>query len=237
MTTLLPAYISIVFILTTLTTVVLFINAIKNTAHISTSKWSTNVTIILVIWLIVQAVLSLTGVYSNQRNIMPPKIMLMGVLPPLVVLVWIFISKSGKLFASSISIKHITYVHIVRVPVEIVLYWLYLHKAIPQIMTFKGYNYDILAGITSIFIAYIAFAKNGVKTTIAIVWNIICLLLLLNIVVIAILSAETPIQQFGLSQPNIAILYFPFSWLPTVIVPLVMFCHIASLKQLLKKMM
>jgi hypothetical protein len=59
------------------------------------------------------------------------------------------------------------------------------------------------------------------------IWNWICLALLLNIVVRAVLSAPSPIQQFAFDQPNIAILHFPFVFLPGFIVPAVLFCHLA----------
>jgi len=54
----------------------------------------------------------------------------------------------------------------------------------------------------------------------------------LNIVINAILSVPTPIQQFAFDQPNIAILYFPFTWLPCFIVPAVLLSHIVSIKKL-----
>ena len=62
-----------------------------------------------------------------------------------------------------------------------------------------------------------------------------CLGLLANIVVNALLSTPTPIQKFAFDQPNIAILNFPFSWLPTFIVPIVLFGHLASIRQLFKQ--
>ena len=67
------------------------------------------------------------------------------------------------------------------------------------------------------------------------VWNILGLLLLLNIVVIAVLSAPFRFQLLGFEQPNIAILYFPFIWLPCCIVPLVLFSHLAAIRQLTRK--
>ena len=48
--------------------------------------------------------------------------------------------------------------------------------------------------------------------------------LLANIVIIAVLSFPSPIQQFGFEQPNIGLAYFPFIWLPAIIVPIVLFC-------------
>ncbi|MDZ7899625.1 MAG: hypothetical protein U5N85_16590 [Arcicella sp.] len=68
------------------------------------------------------------------------------------------------------------------------------------------------------------------KTLLA--WNVICLILLLNIVINAAPSAPLPIQQFAFDQPNIAILYFPFNLLPSVVVPLVLFSHLVAIRRL-----
>ena len=57
----------------------------------------------------------------------------------------------------------------------------------------------------------------------------------INIVVNAILSAPFTFQQFAFDQPNVAVLYFPFVWLPCFIVPVVLFSHLVLIRQLLKK--
>ena len=41
-------------------------------------------------------------------------------------------------------------IHILRIPVELVLYQLFLLQKIPNLMTFKGWNYDILVGISAL---------------------------------------------------------------------------------------
>jgi hypothetical protein len=66
-------------------------------------------------------------------------------------------------------------------------------------------------------------------------WNFICLGLLFNIVINAILSVPTPFQKFGFDQPNVAVLYFPFTWLPACVVPLVLLSHLASIRILLQE--
>jgi hypothetical protein len=101
-------------------------------------------------------------------------------------------------------------------------------------MTFEGMNFDILSGLTAPFVYYFGFIKKQLHTKFLIVWNILCLGLLINIVSIAILAAPTPFQKLALDQPNTAVLYFPFIWLPAIIVPLVLLSHLASLRQLLK---
>ena len=101
-------------------------------------------------------------------------------------------------------------------------------------MTFEGRNFDILAGISAPFIAYFAFKENEIKQKLLLIWNIIGLGLLLNIVVNAFLSAPSPLQLFAFDQPNIAILNFPISFLPTVMVPIVLFGHLVSIRRLIK---
>jgi hypothetical protein len=119
--------------------------------------------------------------------------------------------------------------------VELVLYKLYLHQAIPQLMTFEGINFDILAGLTAPLVMVYGF-RNGVpRKPLLLAWNIICLGLLFNIVFVAVLSAPTPLQQLAFEQPNIAILYFPFVWLACCIVPLVLLSHLAAIRKLVKK--
>lgn len=102
-------------------------------------------------------------------------------------------------------------------------------------MTFEGSNFDILSGLSAPLIYYFGFVKKNFSKKIMLIWNAVCLGLLMNIVITAILSSPFPFQQFAFDQPNIAILYFPFIWLPCCIVPVVLLSHLAAIKQLLKK--
>jgi hypothetical protein len=123
----------------------------------------------------------------------------------------------------------------IRIPVEIVLFLLAANKTIPELMTFSGRNFDIISGITAPIIYLLCFRGNQLRNPrLLLAWNFICLGLLLNIVMNAILSAPFPFQKFAFAQPNIAILYFPFSWLPLFIVVVVLFSHLVALSRLLK---
>lgn len=134
----------------------------------------------------------------------------------------------------SFPLKYLTLIHVVRVPVELVLYFLFVYKAVPELMTFEGRNFDILAGLTAPFIYYFGFVRQKLNRSFLIIWNLLSLALLMNIVINALLSTPSPIQQFAFDQPNRAILYFPFSLLPTFIVPLVLFSHLVAFRQLIK---
>jgi hypothetical protein len=100
-------------------------------------------------------------------------------------------------------------------------------------MTFEGRDFDIVSGITAPVIYYFVFVKKTLSKKILLAWNFICLALLLNIVLNAVLSVPTAFQQFAFDQPNIAILYFPFNLLPAVVVPLVLLSHLVAIRKLL----
>ena len=218
----LSGYVYVVFILTTLLTVWLICKA---------ANYSKPLAIVTLLWLALQAVVSLSGFYT-VTSVMPPRFGLL-LLPPVVGIAGLFFYKKGRDFIDRFDVKTLTLLHIVRIPVELTLYWLYLHKAVPEIMTFAGRNFDILCGLTAPLVYYFVYIKNvfGRKTLIA--WNIACLFLLANIVVLAILSAPFSFQRFAFDQPNVALFYFPFVWLPCCIVPVALLAHLVSIRKLI----
>ena len=227
----LPSYISIVFAFTTLATLILFYWAIRQ-SHSSGVNPNT-VLWILIVWLALQAILSLSNFYNTDTQLLPPRFVLL-IIPPLLFILFLFITEKGRRFIDNLSLVELTWLHVVRIPVEIVLYWLFFHQAVPELMTFAGRNFDILAGLTAPLIAYYGLQKQKLSRRTILIWNFIALALLINIVTNAALSAPFRFQLFAFDQPNIAILNFPFTWLPAFIVPAVLFSHLASIRQLLK---
>jgi hypothetical protein len=222
MLTNLPDSLIVIFLLTVILTFLLFINAVKN---------KPTAAVVLVIWLAVTGILSFKEVFLDTSAI-PPRLTIV-IVPAILFIILLLITKSGKRFTDSIDLKKLTLVHIVRVPVEITLFMLSTHKLIPELMTFAGRNFDILSGITAPIVYFICFKNSQLKNRrLLLIWNFVCLGLLLNIVINALLSAPFPFQQFAFDQPNIAILYFPFTWLPCFIVMIVLYSHLAAIRQL-----
>lgn len=226
----LPFYIPMLFIFTTILAMIFFIAAVREN---NSTRTAVLVSSVICGWLIVHAVLAINFFYTVTDNI-PPRFTLIT-FPPLLTILILFITKSGRRFIDSLSLKALTQLHVVRIFVEIILLWLFLYKFIPGLMTFEGRNFDILSGLSAPLVAYFGFTKNRLSKKFMLAWNTICLLLLLNIVVNAVLSAPFPFQQFAFNQPNIAILYFPFIWLPGFIVPVVLFSHLVLIRRLSKK--
>jgi hypothetical protein len=220
----LPLYISIVFILTTFFTLWMLYRA---------GNYSKPVIIIVLLWLLIQSVISLSGFYT-VTNVMPPRFALL-LLPPVLFIVVMFFTKKGKAAIDSFDAKTLTLLHIVRIMIELILYALYLHKVVPGIMTFEGRNFDILCGLSAPFVYYFGYIKNVLSKKLILAWNIVCLLLLANIVITAILSAPFPFQRFAFNQPSIALFYFPFVWLPGCIVPIALLAHLTVIRRLVKQ--
>ena len=195
----LPLHVSIVIGLTTLLTLVFVYKATSYSKPVATG---------IVLWLLLQSIISLTGFYTKSYSI-PPRFPLL-ILPPLILIVVLFSTGKGRRFIDSLDIKTLTLLHVIRIPVEVVLYWLFLHKVIPEIMTFEGRNFDILSGLTAPLIYHFGFIKKQLSSRVILLWNFVCLGLLINIVSTAILSVPTPFQKFAFDQPNVAVLYFPF---------------------------
>ncbi|MEP7237780.1 MAG: hypothetical protein ABI685_07945 [Ferruginibacter sp.] len=218
----LPMYVNIVFILTTLLTIFLFYKAAHN---------SKTTLVILCGWILLHAILGFSGFY-NVTGSLPPRFALLAI-PALLFIIGLFFSAKGRAYIDNLDTKTLTILHGVRIPVELCLYWLFLHKAIPQLMTFEGRNFDILSGLTAPLIFYFGYVKNKISKPFLLLWNFICLGLLLNIVFNAILSAPSQFQQFAFDQPNTAIMYFPFVWLPCCVVPIVLLAHLTCIRKLL----
>ena len=225
-----PIYVSLVFILTTLIAVYLFFQA----AH-----YSKAVLISLIIWMLFQAVLALDHFYHeitadyfyHETRAFPPRFPLQ-VMPPLLVIICFFAFPNGRCIIKKLDTGVLTLLHTIRIPVELVLYWLFLDGAVPELMTFTGRNFDILAGLTAPLVYYFGYLKQKLSARVILLWNIVALILLINIVVNALLSAPLPLQQFAFEQPNVAVLYFPFVWLPSVVVPIVLFSHLVCIGHL-----
>lgn len=221
----LPFYIPVLFIITTLLSFFFIAKAFR---------FSKTVMAIIPAWLTLQALIAATGFYTNTASL-PPRF-LVAVVPPFITIILLLSAAKGRQLLDAMPAGTLTLLHVVRVPVEIVLLMLFMHKTIPGIMTFEGRNFDIVSGITAPVVYYFGFVTKKMKPVFIIGWNIFCLLLLVNIVVTAVLSVPFPFQQFGFEQPNVAVLHTPYIWLPCFIVPVVLLSHTVVIRKMIKEM-
>jgi hypothetical protein len=189
--------------------------------------------LIAVVWLCAQAILGLSEFYA-VTDTFPPRIFLI-MAPPFITIILLFSIKKGRVIIDKFNPITLTWLHTVRIPVEIVLFLLAGQKLLPDVMTFEGRNFDIIAGITAPLIAWYGMHKKLISRSLLITWNFICLGLLINVVTHGLLSIPSIFQQISFDQPNISMLFFPMVWLPAFIVPVVFFSHLVNIRYLVIK--
>jgi hypothetical protein len=186
----------------------------------------------ILIWLIFVSVWSATGIMGNFE-IFPLNFAPVIVIP-FVLILFATLSKGLKEILSNVAPYKIIQLQNFRVFVEILLWLVFIAGMLPEQMSFEGRNFDVLSGLTAPIIAWLIY-KNRISKTLAIVWNLLCLGLLINIVTIAVLSTPTAWQMFFEEPSNTVVTVFPVSFLPGFLVPLAYTLHFFSLKQLFAK--
>ena len=96
--------------------------------------------------------------------------------------------------------------------------------AIPVVMTYSGGNFVILSGLSAAVLGLVLLRRD-LPARVLLAWNVMGLLLLINIVTVAILSTPLPFRVFTEGPPNLLPSTFPLVWLPTVLVQLALFGH------------
>jgi len=218
----LPNWINWLFLITAILTIGVF--------HFANSK-SNRLTFFIIIWSLTQSILAFIGFYENT-DLVPPRF-LHVLIPVFISLIYGLTNKPLKSILDNKNIKISTFIHTIRLPIEIILLHLYLNNMMPELMTFEGRNFDILAGISAPIIGFL-FMKNIIGKHTLIIWNFLGLALILFVFVNGILSSELPIQMLGFEQPTKAPNYFPFILLPATIVPIVIYSHITDIIKLWK---
>jgi hypothetical protein len=140
-----PAFVSVVFMITTFVTVGIFLSVVRTAANRST--FGKTAFFLIPFRLIFQFVLGSSGFYQNA-TCPPPRLFVFGVAPALVLIILSFVF-TRRSFVSALPIAILTIVHIIRIPVDLTLSRLFQAHVVPEIMTFHGTNFDILSGVTA----------------------------------------------------------------------------------------
>jgi hypothetical protein len=231
----LPFYIPLTFALAIILTIFFFYRATRLAPRLSNPQGIPNSTrhssaflLIALTLILIQSLVTQTGFYATPGQ---PLRFLLLLPPPLAAAIGFSRTNKGRSFFATIDLATLTLLHLIRIPVELVLFWLSLHHAVPKNMTFEGMNFDILMGFTAPFIYYFGFVRKTLLTRWIIAWNWMGIALLSIVVSIAVRTSITP------SQPHspLALLLFPWTLLPGFMVPTVFFTHYITLRGLKAK--
>lgn len=92
-----------------------------------------------------------------------------------------------------------------------------------------------MSGITALLMVMWMLSKRPPGRAVLIAWNAVCVVLLAIVVITAVGSIPSAVQRWNFDQPNVLVLRTPYVLLPALLVPAVLWAHVAALVQLLRR--
>jgi len=176
---------------------------------------------------VVHWILAERGIFANTTASPPPQLLLLA--PPVIALLIVFALPKGRAWLRGLPLFALTALHALRLPVELVLHDAFTAGLVPQDMTYSGFNFDIVSGISAVLMMAWMRSKHPPGRALLIVWNCVCLVLLGIVVATAALSIPSAVQRMNFDAPNVLVTATPWVLLPAVLVPAVLFAHAAAL--------
>lgn len=153
-------------------------------------------------------------VFSNFESFPPPFALL-----PIMILglsVFLAFSKFGDNILKQSTLSGLVAFHSFRVLAEGVIV-LGVHEGIaPAALSFEGYQFDIVTGITAVFAAM--YLRKNPSPKLALLFNFMGLAFLTIILFIAFASMPTPLRLFMSEPSNIWVTGGPYILLPGILV-------------------
>ena len=182
--------------------------------------------LVTVIWLGTFTVIVKSGVIAAQP--MPRLMILFAVVN--IVSITLALSPLGSWLATGLTPGLLVFFHSFRLPLEVILHQWAKEGTIPVTMTWSGSNFDIVAGILALIIAPFATRFRGLAWT----FNIVGLLLLINVIRVAIFSSPLPFA-WPVDPPLLLAMHLPYALVAPICVGGALAAHIILFRALLHK--
>ena len=196
-------------------------------------KRTTALVAILVAAFALSAWAALSGVLQRFDRIPPPMALMIGLM--FATGLAIGLSPLGRTAASGVPLTSLVGLQAFRLPLELVM-----HRAgglgiMPVELSYSGYNFDIVTGTGALILFVLARAGAAVPRWAVWAWNVWGCWCLAVIAFIAI--ATSPMVRLFGDDPrhvNTWVLFFPYVWLPAVLVTIAVTGHVVITRALLR---
>jgi hypothetical protein len=159
------------------------------------------------------ALLALSGLLA-RFDLRPPPLML-WMLSTLGVALGVGLSPFGRRLAEGLPLAALVGFQVFRLPLELVMHRAAVEGVMPSVMSYGGYNFDILSGITGGLLG-LALVRGSVPRGLVVAWNVLGSTLLGVIVTVAFLATPL-VRAFGDQQVNSWITQFPYAWMAVMV--------------------
>lgn len=186
---------------------------------------------LVITYLAIPALLARAGALDRYDPMPAPAILLLGGLAALTA-VLVLMTSVGARLTLGVSLGAVVALQSFRIPVEWMLYRLYVDGIVPVQMTWEGRNLDVVTGVAGLLLGAWLLSGRTVPYAVVLGWNLLGLMLLANIVGTAVLSTPVPFRRFTEGPPNLLPSTFPWIWLPSFLVQVAWGSHLLVFRRL-----
>lgn len=211
-----------------------FVLSVRRAAPVASSEERRRLTLrtaaLTTAWMAWMAGLALSGWFAEFDRRPPPMVFMMVM--SLGAGIGVGVSRVGA-WLSTLPLAWLVGWQAFRLPLELTMHHAANVGLMPSVMSYSGYNFDIVTGITALALGLWLFrAKERVPRVVVVLWNALGITLLTIVLTIALLSSPF-LRVFGEGQVNRWVAYFPYVWLPGVLVATAAMGHIVVTRRLL----
>ncbi|MBC7173008.1 MAG: hypothetical protein H5U40_11290, partial [Polyangiaceae bacterium] len=183
-----------------------------------------------VAWVALLAALSFSGALARFDLRPPPYLFL--VIGTLGAGLWLGLSRLGGRLAEGLPVAALVGFQAFRLPLELIMHNAGAEGTMPVELSFGGYNFDVITGATAVPVAALAWSGRAPRALL-LAWNALGLVMLGIIAVLALLLSPA-VRAFGEDPAHINtwVAFFPFVFLPTVLVVAALAGHLVLLRKL-----
>lgn len=188
--------------------------------------------VIAVVIMTVSAVAALSGALAQLRTFPPPMALMIAAV--FVLGIAFGFSPIGRDAAAMIALPVLVGFQSFRLPLELVMHHAASVGIMPVELSYAGYNFDIVTGLGALALYLWSFSGRSVPQWVVWAWNLWGSYCLGVIAVIAIATSPM-VRLFGDSPEHVNswVLYFPYVWLPAVLVTIAIAGHVVIWRKLL----
>jgi hypothetical protein len=190
--------------------------------NLPTRKW---LTLVLALVMAISAVAASFGQFSRM-DFMPSSFQIFTA-TVLCATVVFGLSPLGRRLADQSILGELVLLQAFRLPLEVLMYRAALQGIMPQSFSFVGKNFDILTGSLALLLGIALVNRHYVPRWALHVWNLwgIACLIVIGVLAVTLSPNQTTIGRDA-SQVLSWVLFFPYSWLPHILVPIAILGHL-----------
>ena len=185
----------------------------------------------LFLWFLYVFLMAKTGFLQNFE--LPPRFPIFLIFPAFIFTAVVLYKYRNSKIIAAIPASWAIYYQTFRIVLESLFAGSVALGLLHPEVTFKGYNYDIIFGLTAPVIGYLVFGAKLLTPKIALYWNYFGLAVISLIIFLFITTIFVPsVWGETASLAPIEIVKFPFVLVPAFLMPSAVFVHILSIIQL-----